>query len=296
MNSKLLTLILLLCCSVHMHGDYPLIRYTVESRDPLYSQQQEDVELWYSGDKHTVSLVIFRYNPLPSEDLFSVAAAFNLPYDALATLNSWEAPALFNAKDEVLIPNIPGIFIPKTPIGKWERMLSGNLRKGSSVSVHIAQKEGMSREFVFFPGNKFTAEERVRFLGSLFLSPVAEGRITSGFGYRPDPFTGKPSFHPGVDLSVSKGTPVLAVRDGIIYDTGRVERYGYFVIVNHDGGYQSVYAHLDAILVEKNDVVDAGDLIALSGNSGLSTGPHLHFELRRNGVPMDPTRLTSFYN
>jgi len=296
MSGKFIALILLVCCAAHTHGDYPLIRYTVESRDPLYSQQQEDVELWYGGDKHTVSLAIFRYKPLVSEDLFSVAAAFNLPYDALATLNSWEAPAFFDAKDEVLIPNIPGIFIPKAPMGKWERMLSKSLRKGDSVSIQVVQKEGTSKEFEFFPGNKFTAEERVRFLGSLFSSPVAAGRITSPFGYRPDPFTGKPSFHPGIDLRVSTGTPVLAVRDGVIYDKGWVERYGYFVIVNHDGGYQSVYAHLDAILVEKKDLVDAGDLIALSGDSGISTGPHLHFELRRGGVPIDPSRLTSFYD
>ena len=104
------------------------------------------------------------------------------------------------------------------------------------------------------------------------------------------------SFHPGVDLRASTGTPVMAARDGTVLETGTLEIYGLFVIINHDGGYQSVYAHLDEILVSEGQIVDAGDRIALSGNSGVSTGPHLHFEIRRNGKPADPSRLTSFYN
>lgn len=293
---SLIFVLLTFFLSAGAFGDYPLIHYTIESRDPLYSQQQQDVEIWYSGRGESPPLTIYRYIPRPSEDLFSVAAAFNLPYDALATLNSWDAPGLLTAGKEVLVPNIPGLFIPANPIGNWERQLVGSSRSSDPSGVKVSIKAGSHRKFSFFPGDKFTPEERIRFLGSLFTSPMADGKITSSFGYRPNPFTGGISFHPGVDLRASTGTPVMAARDGTVLETGTLEIYGLFVIINHDGGYQSVYAHLDEILVSEGQIVDAGDRIALSGNSGVSTGPHLHFEIRRNGKPADPSRLTSFYN
>lgn len=293
---SILAVFILSAVSVGIFGDYPLITYTIESRDPLYSQQQQDVETWYSGRGTDLPLTIFRYIPRPSEDLFSVAAAFNLPYDALATLNQWEAPGLLTQGKPLLIPNIPGLFIPSSPEGNWERQLATTERNAEPHIVKVSQKSGDNRDYSFFPGDKFTSEERIKFLGSLFSSPLDDGRITSSFGYRPNPFTGGMSFHPGVDLRASTGTPVKAARDGFVGETGTLEIYGHFVIINHDGGYQSVYAHLDAILVIEGQVVDAGDRIALSGNSGISTGPHLHFEIRRNGKPADPSRLTSFYD
>jgi murein DD-endopeptidase MepM/ murein hydrolase activator NlpD len=104
------------------------------------------------------------------------------------------------------------------------------------------------------------------------------------------------TFHPGIDLRAATGTPVYAARDGIVGETGTLAIYGYYIILNHDGGFQSVYAHLEKILVTKGTSVTAGTLIAESGNSGVSTGPHLHFEIRRNGIPTDPSRLTSIYD
>jgi len=296
MKNKLLILLLFLSPFVNIHGDYPLIRYTVVSRDPLYSQQQEDVENWYSGGGQGIPLTFFRYIPLPSEDIFSVAAAFNLPYDALATLNSWDAPGMLSAGTEVLIPNRPGLFVPMEPSGRWERELAGSQRTFEPVQVQVNKGNGESVQFRFYAGAKFTSEERVRFLGSLFASPVTNGKITSSFGYRADPFTGKMTFHPGIDLRAASGTPVFAARDGVVDDAGTLDIYGHFIILNHDGGFQSVYAHLESTLVTKGQSVNAGTLIARSGNSGVSTGPHLHFEIRRNGVPTDPSRLTSIYD
>lgn len=293
---NLLLFLFTLTLSVGAFGDYPLISYTIKSRDPLYSQQQQDVETWYSGRGGDLPLTIFRYIPRPSEDLFSVAAAFNLPYEAIATLNRWEAPGLLTQGKPLLVPNIPGLFIPSSPEGKWERQLASSQRNAEPLTVKVSRKAGDNRDYSFFPGDKFTPEERINFLGSLFSSPLDDGKITSSFGYRANPFTGGMSFHPGVDLRAPTGTPVKAARDGTVGETGTLEIYGHFVIINHDGGYQSVYAHLDDILVTEGQVVDAGDRIALSGNSGISTGPHLHFEIRRNGKPADPSRLTSFYD
>ncbi len=275
-------------------AEYPLIRYTIESRDPLYSQQQQDVEIWYSGVQDSPQLMIFRYFPRSSENLFSVAAAFNLPYDSIATLNGWDAPGLLSPEKEVLIPNIPGLFVPETPEGNWQRALAGNSRDSEPIIIKISSKAGETKTLRFYPGEKFSSAERIRFLGSLFSAPLRDVKITSSFGYRTNPFTGGLSFHPGVDLRAGMNTVVIAARDGIVKETGTLEIYGHFVIIDHDGGYQSVYAHLNEVLVSAGETVNAGDRIALSGNSGISTGPHLHFEIRRDGKPIDPSRLTSF--
>jgi len=289
-----LILLLQVLAGCTVFADYPLIHYTIESRDPLYSQQQQDVEIWYSGRGETPPLMLYRYIPLDSENLFSVAAAFNIPYESIATLNGWDAPGLFSSGKALLIPNTPGLFVPEAPEGNWEKELAVSSRDSDSVKIRVAAA-GESRNLRFYPGEKFSSAERIRFLGSLFSTPLNDARITSPFGYRQNPFSGGMSFHPGVDLRAPINTPVLAARDGIVKETGTLEIYGHFIIIDHDGGYQSVYAHLNEVMVSPGQPVSAGDRIALSGNSGISTGPHLHFEIRRDGKPVDPAGLTSFY-
>ncbi|MCK5737081.1 MAG: M23 family metallopeptidase, partial [Spirochaetaceae bacterium] len=188
------------------------------------------------------------------------------------------------------------LFISESARGNWERQLAGSTRDSEPIIIKVDRNIGSLISLKFFPGEKFSSDERIKFLGSLFSAPLSDVRITSPFGYRSNPFTGGISFHPGVDLRAPINTIVLASRDGIIKETGTLEIYGHFVIIEHDGGYQSVYAHLNEVIVSRGQAVNAGDGIALSGNSGISTGPHLHFEIRRDGKPVDPSRLTSFYN
>ena len=277
---------------VHLQAEYPLIRYTVEARDPLYSQQQQDVESWYADPANPPVPAMYRYVPRESEDIFAVAAAFNLPYESLATLNGWDAPGLMHSGSEMVVPNMPGIFVPQVPRNSWERQLGENRSEKASVAV-LVRIAGDDRRFQFHPGEKFSSDERIRFLGSIFSSPVGRVRVSSGFGYRTDPFHGGASFHAGIDLRVPLGTSVKAAREGLVADTGTLESWGRFAIIDHDGQYQSIYAHLGDVLVSRGQRVKAGEIIALSGNSGFSTGPHLHFEIRRDGVPIDPSRITN---
>lgn len=124
--------------------------------------------------------------------------------------------------------------------------------------------------------------------------PVA-GPVTSSFGWRHDPFTGEKAFHAGVDVAVPVGTPVPAVADGEVEYAGAMGGYGNLVVVRHPGGQRSLYGHLDSLSVRAGDGVATGQLVGLSGNSGRSTGPHLHFETRLDGEPVDPRQacLTS---
>ena len=124
-----------------------------------------------------------------------------------------------------------------------------------------------------------------------FCSPVGEGWrsiVTSEFGYRRDPFTGQTRGHTGMDLAVVTGTPIRAALAGTVtaasYDAG----YGYYVMLDHGGGLATLYGHNSRLLVRVGQQVEVGEVISLSGSTGRSTGPHLHFEVRVNGERANP--------
>ncbi|MBE3562869.1 MAG: peptidoglycan DD-metalloendopeptidase family protein [Hydrogenibacillus schlegelii] len=119
------------------------------------------------------------------------------------------------------------------------------------------------------------------------IAPAA-GRVTSGFGFRLDPFTRTQRFHEGVDFAHAVGTPVVATAKGTVVFAGRDGGYGLMVEIDHGGGLSTVYAHLSAIAVRVGETVDKGAVIGRMGNTGRSTGPHLHYEVRRYGRPVDP--------
>ncbi len=119
----------------------------------------------------------------------------------------------------------------------------------------------------------------------------AKGRISSNFGLRIDPFEGRLKQHNGIDIALEEGTEIKASARGKVVFSGEAKGYGKVVIVEHDGGYSTLYGHNSINIVNKGDVVEAGQVIALSGSSGRATGPHLHFELRKDGEALDPTFL-----
>jgi murein DD-endopeptidase MepM/ murein hydrolase activator NlpD len=115
------------------------------------------------------------------------------------------------------------------------------------------------------------------------------GWYTSRFGYRTDPYTNRPEMHPGLDLSAPPGTPVYAPADGVVSYVGFDASYGKIVSIDHGYGVVTRYAHNSRIFVEQGQKVHRWDVISNVGNSGRSTGPHLHYEVRVHGIPVDPT-------
>lgn len=125
-----------------------------------------------------------------------------------------------------------------------------------------------------------------RFTGR-FIRPSA-GRFTSGFGMRVHPITGRRRMHAGVDIAAPTGTPIRAAAAGRIIIAGYMGGYGYTVVVDHGGGYSTLYGHCSSLLVRVGQQVRQGQQIARMGSTGMSTGPHLHFEVRINGRPVNP--------
>ncbi len=125
-----------------------------------------------------------------------------------------------------------------------------------------------------------------------YSSPVnwpARGDVTSDFGWRV--FRGRPNYHTGIDIGLAYGTPVQVTGDGVVVGAGWQPSYGWSVLVDHGQGYSSLYAHLSQTLAKVGQRVRLGDAIGLSGSSGNSTGPHLHYEIWKDGMVLDPRPL-----
>ena len=120
------------------------------------------------------------------------------------------------------------------------------------------------------------------------LSLPCSGRFTSRFGYRVHPITRVYKLHTGVDISVPSGTAIHAAADGEVIDAGYMGAYGYAVVIDHGGGVSTLYGHCSRLLVSRGGKVNRGQVIAKSGSTGYSTGPHCHFEKRVNGKPVNP--------
>lgn len=120
------------------------------------------------------------------------------------------------------------------------------------------------------------------------LPSSTEERISSGYGQRLHPITGRHSFHDGVDIVAAPGTSVLATVDGTVEEAGRKARLGNYVRLRHEGGLSSIYGHLASIQVKKGQNVAKGQIIGRLGSTGLSTGPHLHYAMKKDGESIDP--------
>lgn len=119
----------------------------------------------------------------------------------------------------------------------------------------------------------------------------ALGPITSRFGPRLSPIDGKPRHHAGIDIGLASGASIRASKEGMVVIAKSDPVYGLMVVVDHDGGYRTLYAHASSITVSEGDMVKQGELIAYAGSTGASTGPHLHFEVYYLGTPVDPLLL-----
>jgi murein DD-endopeptidase MepM/ murein hydrolase activator NlpD len=123
------------------------------------------------------------------------------------------------------------------------------------------------------------------------LAPIVDGWFSSNFGYRIDPFTGTQTFHEGIDFPAERGTPIVAAASGKVIEAGVHPQYGKILAIDHGNGLVSRYAHASEVFVSEGDLVVRGQRVATVGSTGRSTGPHLHFEVRLNGVPQNPVRF-----
>jgi len=129
----------------------------------------------------------------------------------------------------------------------------------------------------------------------MFRHPVEFTKISSGYGFRTDPFTGKKGFHNGIDYLIPIGTPVRSSLDGVVLKTKYLNTgYGLNVLIDHLNGFYTLYGHLSEIFVSPNQEIKQGQIIGKSGDSGKSTGAHLHFAIKENNTFIDPVKLLEY--
>jgi len=271
--------------------------------DLIFRQQQEQLEASYAAiqsGKEPPEIVIYSYtvhraagasamgaraSTVGATDLLSLAARLNLPYETLATLNGLDRIREFLPGERVLVPSAPGLFVAASPKSDLDILLSyRGGEEGMALSVE-------KKKLLFFAGARFNPEERALFLGLLFRFPLPAARVTSGFGLRASPITGRLERHAGIDLAAPTGTDVYAAREGVVTESGVDATLGQYVVIEHDGGWSTVYGHLSVRRARLNDRVESGMIIGNVGSTGHSTGPHLHFEVRNRGEPRDPAPL-----
>jgi murein DD-endopeptidase MepM/ murein hydrolase activator NlpD len=246
-------------------------------------------ELPNSEENFLDSISTTSYTVRSGDTISGIAQRFGLSMDTVISFNNIQDARSLKVGTVLTIPNSSGL---KYRVRRGD-YLGGIARKfGVSLNELLDWNNLESSVIVpgqelFIPSARLSEMERNRVFGRLFIYPT-KGRITDRFGMRRDPFTGMRRFHNGVDLAGAVGTPVIASMSGKVAMLGYNPTYGKYLILTHPEGFQTLYGHLDAFRVQKGESVRQGQRIADMGNSGYSTGSHLHFSIFRKGEPIDP--------
>ncbi|GHV94530.1 hypothetical protein AGMMS50293_08500 [Spirochaetia bacterium] len=232
------------------------------------------------------------YKVQKGDSVSGIAAHFGVSMDAIITSNNIRNARRLGEGETLRIPNMDGI--PHTVV-KGDSL--SKIAKTYAVPLEVildvndvrsdAIREG---EILFIPGARMAPEALRLALGELFIYPVRK-RITSNFGWRDSPITGQRHFHAALDLAGVTGTPVKAAMDATVSVVSVDRVFGKYIILSHANGYQTLYAHLSVSSVKEGERVTQGGKIGEVGNTGLSTGSHLHFGVFKNGKPVNPLDL-----
>jgi murein DD-endopeptidase MepM/ murein hydrolase activator NlpD len=179
----------------------------------------------------------------------------------------------------------PALVDPKKSLAKVDRELVREMHRSldnlnSDINSSKEDKAGLQ---------KFLENQKMLLASTPSIWPT-KGWLSSRFGYRSSPFTEKKEFHKGLDISTRKGSPIVTSADGTVSFSGWDRGYGRVVVIRHGYGLKTKYAHLKKSLVKKGQYVKRGETIGLVGNSGRTTGSHLHYEVHLNRVPVNPLR------
>ncbi len=264
---------------------------TVLFKSLIPEAEQQYVSRTKLSAKLIKTLKVVNYKVKNGDSLSRIAARFGVSLGTVISFNGIKDARLLKVGTILHIPNRNGLKyevrrgdslssiakrfnIPLNELVDWNNLKSSVIHPGQEL---------------FIVGAKMRRNELNRVLGKLFIYPT-HGIITSPFGMRHDPFTGIMRFHNGVDIANRVGTKIVASMAGVVARTGINPTYGRYIIIRHEDGFQTLYAHLSRILVRRGERVRQDELIGRMGNTGYSTGPHLHFSIFKNGKPVDPLK------
>jgi murein DD-endopeptidase MepM/ murein hydrolase activator NlpD len=222
----------------------------------------------------------------------NLAEKFGLNQDTLISFNAIKNTRLLQIGQILKIPNQDGIL---HTVAKGDTL--GGLAEKYATEPETIQTVNelfsdsiIAGSSLFIPGARLDWVNLQEINGDLFIWPIP-GYITSLYGYRNSPFTGVRQFHSGLDIGAGMGYPIKAAMSGRVIIAGWDDTFGNYVVISHHSGYRTLYGHMSVIRVKSGEFVSTGQRIGDVGSTGLSTGPHLHFTVYKNGVTVNPRSL-----
>ncbi len=269
----------------------------------VLEEHQRRLDAVVAQRKSAKPVVVSSYTVVGGDSLWSIAGKFNLDINTLLGCNELKDPDRLPPGATLQIPNQDGIFYvlrkgdTLKKIADRFGVYEEAIRAANALETNSVLEVGKTK--LFLPAakpitvvqsaedgdKKSISSTKKRPRG--FVWPL-NGRINSPFGWRRDPFSRRRDFHTGLDIKAPYGRAIVAAKGGTVVYAGWMGGYGRVVVVNHGGGYTSLYAHCSKLLVRQGQRVEARKVIARCGSTGRSTGTHLHFEVRRNNVPINP--------
>jgi murein DD-endopeptidase MepM/ murein hydrolase activator NlpD len=263
-------------------GSADMRALSIENPDAATTDDQpKDEGLWYQV-----------YVMKKGDTVSQLAETFDITVDTLINFNNIKSTRSLRTGTYLKIPNMIGLLYDVSPgdtlasvAAKYE--ISSD--RISEVNKLFSENLPTGRR-IFLPDARLSSFTLREINGDLFKWPI-RGYITDRYGWRDDPFSGARSFHTGIDIGAARGTPVGAAMEGRVIYTGYNTITGNHVIVSHHSGYATLYAHLDRIDVLPGQWVSVGTRIGAVGNTGYSTGCHLHFTVLKNGRTINPMQV-----
>ncbi len=243
----------------------------------------------------TLEYIVYRVKD--GDYIGNIAKEYGVTEDTIISVNGVKQSRLIQIGDYFKIPSMPGIMYTVRADGETVESISAKYEIASdkcarvnSLEQNVSLKAGTT---LFLPDAKLDWVTRQEINGDLFTRPLHRNNyyFSSYYGWRSNPFSGKRTFHGGIDMACAAGTPIYAALSGTVSRAGYDTVYGNYVEVKHHSGYKTLYAHMTEIRAKKGQYVYTNTIIGTVGTTGLSTGNHLHFAVYKNGKSMDPRRL-----
>ena len=232
------------------------------------------------------------YRVVSGDTLSGLAARFGVTLDTIISFNEIKRARDLRVGREMIIPGASGV---RYAVRRGDNLSRIAINHGVELST-LLDVNDIERDLItpgqilVIPGGRLSENALNRVIGHLFVWP-ARGRLTSRYGYRNDPLTGIRKLHNGIDVANAQGTAIMAAMGGKVATVGYNGNYGRYLIVRHQDGFQTLYAHLHNIVVERGQSIRQGQRLGGMGNTGYSTANHLHFSIFHHGKHVDPLSL-----
>lgn len=261
----------------------------INESETINSADSGELKAEVKSKKETSGGMQYRKHMVSNGDsLWRISQKYDVPVYTIISANPEKEKEIIHPGDTLNIPSRTGIFY--TVKGGDSISLIAKKYKVSSSEIiamnHLRNSTILNGQKLFLPDarplNEFKIVNKNRFIW-----PIS-GAITSGYGMRKHPLNNSRQFHTGIDIAANSGKEILATADGVVVFAGDGGTYGNMVILRHKDGYLSVYAHASSLLVKKDQFIKQRQLIGRVGATGVTTGPHLHFEIKKSNLNVNP--------